>query len=506
MYESFFQLKCKPFSLLPDPDFLFLSSRHSVALSLLEYSLTGQAGFCVITGEIGSGKTTLVRAFLGRVGREFSVGLISNTHSSITDVAGWALTAFGQKQTSSNPAEVYQQLMAYLIAEYGGGRQCMLIVDEAQNLSIDALEELRLLSNINSGKDLLLQILLVGQPELLEKLKRPELRQFAQRIAISHHLSPLKFTETRQYIEHRLAVAGATTPIFGEMAVGAIQYFSGGVPRLINSICDLCLVYAFADGLSEIDEALVFRVITDRQLSGIAPFAHANPADDPAVRAEISVLTRSAEASDKAEAAAEAKPAVEAKAKTSPAPAPADLAPAVGTPAVRVSVDETPMPILTTVAETVRPAAASTQSRPLVAQAPSDFYFSGEDSLNGFDRQASSDSEDSEDSDLLLTCEADDDESVAATAQSGAQLNGDTGRVVLLHAEPSDRLQMATPRATSGITDTGHQFPATENSLVEPRMGSDSLRIEETLRQAAPGGTGKGTERSWWRRAFRREG
>src|ERR1041385_6969922 len=195
MYEAFFNLKSKPFSLLPDPEFLFLSSRHSIALSLLEYSLTGQAGFCVITGDIGSGKTTLVRAFLGRVGREFSVGLISNTHAQVRDIAGWALTAFGQKQTSNNPAEVYQELMAYLIAEYGAGRQCILIVDEAQNLSIEALEELRLLSNINSGKDLLLQILLVGQPELLEKLKQPALRQFAQRIAVSHHLSPLSFAE-----------------------------------------------------------------------------------------------------------------------------------------------------------------------------------------------------------------------------------------------------------------------------------------------------------------------
>src|SRR6185369_6453157 len=217
MYESFFELKCKPFSLLPDPDFLFLSSRHSIALSLLEYSLTGQAGFCVITGDIGSGKTTLVRAFLGRISRDFSVGLISNTHQQVRDIAGWALTAFGQKQNSTNPAEIYQELMAYLIAEYGAGRQCILIVDEAQNLSIEALEELRLLSNINSGKDLLLQILLVGQPELLEKLKQPELRQFAQRIAVSHHLSPLSFAETRKYIEHRLVVAGATKPMFSEM-------------------------------------------------------------------------------------------------------------------------------------------------------------------------------------------------------------------------------------------------------------------------------------------------
>jgi general secretion pathway protein A len=291
MYQAFFRLQQKPFSLLPDPEFLFLSSRHAIGLSLLEYSLTGQAGgFCIITGEIGSGKTTLVRAFLEKVGREFTVGLISNTHHSLKDIAAWAMAAFGQKATGTHPAETYQEFMAYLITEYGEGRQCILIVDEAQNLSIDVLEELRLLSNINSGKDLLLQVVLVGQPELLEKLRRPELSQFAQRIAVSHHLTPLPFAETRRYIEHRIKVAGSERPLFTEMAMGAIQYFSGGIPRLINSICDMALVYGFADEQQTIGEDLVFRVVSDRQLSGIAPFAHSVPVDDPAVRAEIARL------------------------------------------------------------------------------------------------------------------------------------------------------------------------------------------------------------------------
>ena len=298
MYEAFFNLKNKPFSLLPDPDFLFLSSRHAIGLSLLEYSLTGQAGFCVITGEIGSGKTTLVRAFLGRVGREFTVGLISNTHHALRDIAAWAMASFGQKPTGTHPAETYQELMEYLIAEYGAGRQCILVVDEAQNLSIEVLEELRLLSNINSGKDLLLQVVLVGQPELLEKLRRPELSQFAQRIAVSHHLTPLHFDETRRYIEHRVMVAGCDRPLFTEMAVGAIQYFSGGIPRVINSICDMALVYGFADEKPVIGEDLVFRVVSDRQLSGIAPFAQSVPVDDPSVRAEIMKLANLGAAMD----------------------------------------------------------------------------------------------------------------------------------------------------------------------------------------------------------------
>jgi general secretion pathway protein A len=308
MYEAFFNLKNKPFSLLPDPDFLFLSSRHAIGLSLLEYSLTGQAGFCVITGEIGSGKTTLVRAFLGRVGRDFTVGLISNTHHALRDIAAWAMTSFGQKPTGVHPAETYQELMEYLIAEYGAGRQCILIVDEAQNLSIEVLEELRLLSNINSGKDLLLQVVLVGQPELLEKLRRPELSQFAQRIAVSHHLTPLPYAETRRYIEHRVKVAGSDRPLFTEMAMGAVQYFSGGIPRLINSICDMALVYGFADEAPVIGEDLIFRVVSDRQVSGIAPFAQSLPADDPAVRAEIMKLANLGEF---AAPAAPAEPKVE---------------------------------------------------------------------------------------------------------------------------------------------------------------------------------------------------
>jgi type II secretory pathway predicted ATPase ExeA len=293
MYEAFYNLKHKPFSLLPDPEFLFLSKKHAIALSLLDYSLTGQAGFCVITGEIGSGKTTLIRAFLGRINRDFTVGLISNTHAGLKDVAAWALSAFGHTVASgTGQAETYQQLVNYLISEYAAGRQCVLIVDEAQNLSLEGLEELRLLSNINSGKDLLLQIVLSGQPQLSEKLKRPELVQFVQRISVSYHLSPLAYADTRRYIQHRLKVAGADRPIFTEMAMGAIQYFSGGTPRLINSVCDMALVYGFADAVEVIDEELVIRVTSDRQADGIVAFERNAPAD--VMRAEIRDLARSA--------------------------------------------------------------------------------------------------------------------------------------------------------------------------------------------------------------------
>jgi type II secretory pathway predicted ATPase ExeA len=294
MYESFFGLKEKPFSLLPDPDFLFMSSKHSLALSILEYSLAGQAGFCTITGDIGSGKTTLIRMLLRRIGRDVTLGLISNTHSGLTDITAWALAAFGRGSNAQSDAEIYQELMHFLIGEYGAGRRCVLIVDEAQNLTVDALEELRLLSNINSDKDLLLQIILVGQPELLTKLKSPELAQFAQRISISYHLTPLSYPETRRYIRHRLEVAGSKRPIFSDMAIGAIQFFSGGVPRVVNSICDMGLVYGLADNTTTIDVDLVLRVIGDRQASGVSPFVRDERADDPAVLAEITGLVREA--------------------------------------------------------------------------------------------------------------------------------------------------------------------------------------------------------------------
>lgn len=294
MYESFFGLKEKPFSLLPDPDFLFMSSKHSLALSILEYSLAGQAGFCAVTGDIGSGKTTLIRALLRRIGRDVTLGLISNTHSGLTDITAWALAAFGRGTNAQTDADIYQELMHFLIGEYGAGRRCVLVVDEAQNLTVEALEELRLLSNINSDKDLLLQIILVGQPELLAKLKSPELAQFAQRISISYHLTPLGYLDTRRYIRHRLEVAGADRPIFSDIAVGAVQFFSGGVPRVINGICDMAMVYGLADNKTEIDLDLVLRVVGDRQASGVSPFIRDERADDPAVIAEITAMVREA--------------------------------------------------------------------------------------------------------------------------------------------------------------------------------------------------------------------
>ena len=265
MYESFYGMTERPFALTPDPAFLYLSSKHSLALSMLEYSLTGQAGFSVVTGEIGSGKTTLIREFLKRPDRTINLGVISNTHAGFGDLLQWVLMAFGIQSKAADKAGRYQDFIAYLVEQYGAGRQSVLIVDEAQNLSLDSLEELRLLSNVNTGKDQLLQMILVGQPELLGNLRRPELRQFAQRVTVHYHLSPLSYPETRDYIRHRLRTARADPNLFDPWAIGAIYYFSTGVPRLINSLSDMALVYGFAESRRLIGIDVVLAVVRDRE-------------------------------------------------------------------------------------------------------------------------------------------------------------------------------------------------------------------------------------------------
>src|SRR5688572_1425210 len=271
MYETFYGMTQRPFALKPDPAFLFMSRKHRFAFSMIEYALSGQAGFTVITGDIGSGKTTLIRHLLKRSYKDVNYGIISNTHESFGNLLQWILTAFGVSDGTNDLAARYEAFVSYLISQYAAGKQTILIVDEAQNLSIELLEELRLLSNINADEDQLLQMILVGQPELLEKLRRPELVQFAQRISVSYHLAPLSYFETRGYIKHRLTVAQADPELFSEAAIKAVFHFTKGVPRLINSICDMACVYGYADGLSTIDIDTILAVVQDKRQSGLLP-------------------------------------------------------------------------------------------------------------------------------------------------------------------------------------------------------------------------------------------
>ena len=273
MYEAFYGLNEKPFSLLPDPGFLFLSSKHRQALSMMEYGLMNQAGFTVITGEIGSGKTTLVRQLLKQLefDHTITVGLVSNTHQSFGELLQWVLLAFKLEYSGTDKVGLYQTLANFMTREYEQGHRTVLIIDEAQNLGFEALEELRMLANINADKDQVLQLLLIGQPGLREKLKRPELEQFAQRIAIDYHLGTLDIQSTCEYINHRLVVAGGDPDLFDAAACVAVHYYTQGTPRLINVLCDTALVCAFAEQMPKIDADLIHDVIRDKTIGGILP-------------------------------------------------------------------------------------------------------------------------------------------------------------------------------------------------------------------------------------------
>jgi type II secretory pathway predicted ATPase ExeA len=264
MYLRHLNFNSAPFAMNPDPAFLYPSKQHSAALTMLEYAMESQASFCVLTGEIGSGKTTLIRAFMRMLGENFTVGLVSNTQARFRSIYPWALSALGVVPPETSDISHYEALTEFFISEYSKGRRTLLIFDEAQNLSVRTLEELRLLSNVNSEKDVVLQTMLVGQPELRLKMARPGLKQFAQRVTADFHLDALSLPDAEAYVRHRLTVAGGSDAIFHRKAIELIHRFSGGIPRVINQICDLSLVYAFADGQRRVGATLAAVVIKDR--------------------------------------------------------------------------------------------------------------------------------------------------------------------------------------------------------------------------------------------------
>jgi type II secretory pathway predicted ATPase ExeA len=280
MYERYFGFKTKPFTLTPDPEFLYPSKQHAMAMTMLEYGLESQAAFSLLTGDIGSGKTTLVRRLLRNLSDQVVVGLISNTHANFKSIHRWALSALHIVPEVDSDVAAYEALVEAMIRQYGTGRRTLLIIDEAQNLPLEVLEELRLLSNVNSEGDLVLQILLVGQPELRRKLLRPELHQFAQRVSVDFHLRPLDRHETHAYVRHRLEVAGGSPSVFLPESIEFVHARTKGVPRLINQLCDFALVYAYADGRKSVDADLIAQVMRDRS-SGVALPAPAPPPPGP---------------------------------------------------------------------------------------------------------------------------------------------------------------------------------------------------------------------------------
>ena len=295
MYQSFYGFREKPFSLLPDSGFLYLSGKHRMALTLLEYGLMNQAGFTVISGGIGTGKTTLIRKLLNDIDPTLKVGLISNTHQTFGDLLQWIALAYDLPHQGKDKVQLYQDFMEFIIHEYAQGRRTVLIVDEAQNMPADTLEELRMLSNINADKDQVLQIILVGQRELRETLKRPDLVQFAQRIGVDYHLEPLDAEETSDYIRHRCKTAGGKAELFSDQVCQLIHQYSGGVPRLINLLCDTALVYGYAEQRDRVDATLVEEVAKEKQKGGLFPIQNAAPEimqQNPVRSADITPVTQ----------------------------------------------------------------------------------------------------------------------------------------------------------------------------------------------------------------------
>lgn len=272
MYQAFYGLSEMPFSLLPDADFLFPSRRHRRVMNLLDYGILTQAGFMVITGEVGAGKTTVVRRYIKNAGPDVAVGVITNPSQNLGSLLNWIAAAFELEGPDADEARLYHLFVDFLLATYARGKRTVLIIDEAQNLSAPMLEQLRMLSNVNNEKDQLLQIVLVGQPELLETLKREDLRQFVQRISVHCHLDPLTPAETASYIRYRLELVGGTPDLFDDEACAAVHYFTGGVPRLINLLCDQSMVYGFSEDMPVVRAATIAEVVLDRAGSGLSPF------------------------------------------------------------------------------------------------------------------------------------------------------------------------------------------------------------------------------------------
>lgn len=264
MYESYFNLKTKPFDLVPNPDFLFLSRSHKKALTYLDYGIRERAGFILLTGEIGSGKTTIIRDLIKKHRGSLVISKVFNTRVDSVELLAMINDDFGLPVHGKDKVTLLRELNEFLIEHFGRGERPVLVIDEAQNLSFDILEEIRMLSNLETDSAKLLQIILVGQPELKKMLAASEMTQLRQRISIGCHVNPLSREETEHYILHRLETAGNRDAVhFTDDALEVVFRFSRGVPRLINIICDFLMLSAFAEETRVLDGTMARDIVGD---------------------------------------------------------------------------------------------------------------------------------------------------------------------------------------------------------------------------------------------------
>ena len=267
MYNEFYGFREAPFNITPDPRFLFFSDKHREAFNHVLFGIRERKGFIQITGEVGAGKTTVCRAILAELGPTYRTALVLNPMVTATQLMRTILVELGLEARRVDRTAYIEVLNRYLLEQAAAGHDVVLLIDEAQDLEPELLEQVRLLSNLETDQRKLLQIVLIGQPELREKLNQKSLRQLRQRITVRYHLSPLDRFETERYISHRLRVAGADgRPSFSAWAIRRVHRYAGGVPRLINAVCDKALLYGYVNGTYALDGRAVGQAI--RELEG----------------------------------------------------------------------------------------------------------------------------------------------------------------------------------------------------------------------------------------------
>ena len=281
MYQRFFGLKESPFNVNPDPRYLYLTRQIQEALAGLTYGIQNRKGFILLTGEVGTGKTTLLNRLLDWLhGQRISTAYIFNSRLEVDHLFDYMMADFEIPCESREKSQVLLKLNQWLLERYRAGKTAVLIVDEAQNLAPEVLEEIRLLTNLETSTEKLLQIVLTGQPELEEKLKMPSLRQLRQRITLRCHTGPLTLEETFGYIAERLRIGGANgEPIFSKEAIQTVHLYSHGIPRVVNLLCEHSMINAYVDSLRPVPAHMVEEVAREFQLDEIAPIAGAMPSN-----------------------------------------------------------------------------------------------------------------------------------------------------------------------------------------------------------------------------------